>query len=102
MTPLEKTVARITRGALDGFFGPDRGRRLVCAFEVGDLLTIRPAGTRRKETVSLLDVYRFAITRRVNCERLEKARSKKAGKAARLAELRITRAARRDLRRDAS
>lgn len=78
MTSLEKAVRRVTRGALDGSYGADRGRRLVAALEMGDLLTLRPSGTRRAETVSLFDVYRYAMVRRVNCERLEKARAKKA------------------------
>ena len=94
MTPLEKPVRRVTRGALDGLYGPDRGRRLVAELAVGDLITLRPAGTRRAETVSLFDIYRYAITRRVNCERLEKARARKEA----LARQRADRAFRRRLK----
>lgn len=81
MTNLEKPVRRLTRGALDATHGRDRGRRLVASLEVGDLLSIRPAGTRRAEVVSLFDVYRYALVRRVNAARLEKAREKKKQKA---------------------
>ena len=101
MTELNKPTRRVTRGALDGSFGSDRGRRLVVTLEVGDVIAIRPAGTRRSEIVSLFDVYRLAIQRRVNCERLEKARAKKA----RLEQQRRDRAWQREIskaRREAS
>lgn len=78
MTELSKPVRRQTRGALDGCYGCDRGRRLVASLEVGDLLTIRPAGTRRAETVSLFDVYRWAMQRRVNAVKMQKLRDRKA------------------------
>lgn len=80
MTTIDKPVRRLTRGALDYSHGPDRGRKLVVAFEVGDLVTIRPQGRRsqRVETVSLFDIYRYAITRRVNAGRMQKLRDHKA------------------------
>jgi hypothetical protein len=81
MTPLNKPCRRITRGALDKAFGADCGRRLVAELAPGDLLIIRPLGTRRPETVELLDVYIWAIKCRVNLARLEKAREAKARKA---------------------
>jgi hypothetical protein len=95
MTPIDKPCRRVTRGALCAQFGPDRGRRLVASFEPGDLVTIRPAGTRRAETVSLFDVYRFAIRVRSNREHLEKARIAKDRKASRLAAARQYRAEQR-------
>lgn len=82
MTELGKAVSRVTRGALDGHHGADRGRRLVASLEVGDLITLRPQGTRRTETVSLFDLYDCAIRWRLNRTQLEKAREKKAKRLA--------------------
>ena len=78
MTPLNRPCRRITRGALDRSFGRDSGRRLVAVLDAGDVLTLRPLGTRRPETVCLVDVYSWAVRCRVNRARLEKAREKKA------------------------
>ncbi len=61
MTTLEKHIRRLTRGALDGSYGTDRGRQLVAELQPGDLLVMRPHGTRRPVKVSLFDVYRFAV-----------------------------------------
>ena len=61
MTDLERTVHRVTIGALDGSMGCDRGRKLVTSLTPGDLIQIRPQGTRRPVSVSLFDVYRFAL-----------------------------------------
>ncbi len=94
MTPLEKTVRRVTRGALDGHHGPDRGRRLVAALDVGDVVTLRPLGRRRSLSVSLFDVYDYAIRCQVNAARLERARERKA----QLAEQRAARRWKRNLR----
>jgi len=77
MTDLNKPVRRKTRGALDGNYGCDRGRRLITTLLVGDIISIRPEGTRREETISLMDVYQFAIRCRVNRFNLEKARARK-------------------------
>ena len=87
MIALEKPVRRMTRGALSEAYGPDRGRKLVASLEAGDLLVMRPTGTRRPETISLFDVYHYALMSRVNCLRLEKARAKKAKLAERRAAL---------------
>lgn len=45
-------------------------------------LELRPEGTRRRETIALCDIYRYAIRCRVNRELLEKARNAKANKQA--------------------
>jgi hypothetical protein len=66
MTPLEKPVRRVTRGALDGSYGADRGRKLVAALDVGDVIALRPMGTRRTVTLSIFDAYRYAIACRAN------------------------------------
>lgn len=72
MTKLKKSIFRATVGTLDGSFGPDRGKPLVVGLEPGDVITIRPGRSRRTETVSLTDVYRFAIARRAEMERRER------------------------------
>jgi hypothetical protein len=98
MTRLLKPVSRVTETRLDASHGPDRNRRIVVTITPntnGDLLTLRPERTRRGETVTLADVYRFALRCRVNREVLEKARSRKANKAARLARARQDRAEKR-------
>ncbi len=79
MTPLDKPsrgVTRLTADALDGTHGKDRGRRLVCALEFGDLLTLRPHGTRRSKTVRLADVYSYAIRCEANRSKMEKLRER--------------------------
>src|SRR5512135_3097545 len=98
MTPLRKPVLRITDTRLPCAFGPDRGRRIVVTLKPnpnGDLLTLRPERTRRGETGTLEDVYRFLMRCRVNRELLEKARKRKEAKATRLAKARQDRAEKR-------
>ena len=95
MTHLNKPVRRVTLGALGFTYGPDSGRKLVASLVNGDLLELRPSGTRRTETISLFDVYRYAMMCRVNCARLEKAREKKK----KLAEARERRRWNREIRK---
>lgn len=76
MTSLTNPVRRQTLGTLDGSFGQDRNRCLVVTLERGDLISLRPAKTRRAESISLFDLYRIAIRTRVNRELLEKNRAK--------------------------
>lgn len=106
MTTLKKPVARLTRSTLGPFFGPDRDKRLVVSFVPGDgaddLIQIRPERSRRVETLTLAAVYRYALTCRVNCAQLAKAREKKAAKERRRAENRLRREARADLRQHSS
>lgn len=94
MTELKSPVRRLSRSSLDGSFGPDCGRRLVVSLVPGavDVVEIRPAGTRRAETLALVDLYRIAVRSRVNAGVLVRAREKKAKKAERLARARIARA----------
>jgi hypothetical protein len=88
MTPLKKTLHRATQAELTPAFGPDSGRRLVVTLHPGkgndvkDLLELRPLGTRRSETVALIDVYAWALRCRVNREVLEHARERKEAKKA--------------------
>lgn len=93
-------VKRVTVEPLDGQFGPDRGRRVVVAFIPGkdgvpDMLELRPLGTRRAESLAVMDVYRYALRCRVNRDLLERARQRKARKALRLAQARQARAEKR-------
>lgn len=59
-------VKRVSVEPLDGSFGPDRGRRIVVAFVPGwpgiaDRLELRPLGTRRPESLAVVDLYRYAL-----------------------------------------
>lgn len=102
MTTLKKPVARLTRSTLSQFFGSDRGKRLAVRLIPGDgaddLIELRPERSRRAETITLAAVYRYAMTCRVNCAQLAKAREKKAAKELRRAENRLRREARADMR----
>lgn len=80
MTRLAKPCRRVTRGALERVYGKDAGRPLVAELAPGDLLTLRPLGTRRAESASLFDIYGWLIRCRANRERLEKSRLQKTGK----------------------
>lgn len=82
MTTLKKPVRRVTQTALDGSYGCDRNRRIVITLIPGtgiipDLMELRPEKTRRSEQIAVMDVYRYAMTCRVNRTRLEKARERK-------------------------
>lgn len=85
----------VTRDALDGSFGADRGRKLIVSLDAGDVITIRAAKTQRAYTAKACDVYRWMIHCRANTARLEKARAAKSRKAERLASQRVARADRK-------
>ena len=87
-------VVRLTRQALDGSFGCDRGRKLVVKLLPDDLIELRPHRTHRPVRVTVADLYRCLVGRAANAALLEKARLKKAHKAARLARQRLRRAER--------
>lgn len=101
----ESNVWRVTRDALDGTFGRDRGRRLVVGIVGVDQLVFRPQGTRQEVRLNIDDAYSIALQRRANLAVLERARARKVAKAERLEAARIVReekriraAARRDNR----
>jgi hypothetical protein len=83
MTQIEKITRRLTRGALDGSYGADRGRQLVAEFAPGDLIVMRPLGTRRPVKISLFDAYRYAVKCRVNLieRRIRELRKSGVGRA---------------------
>jgi hypothetical protein len=101
MTRLEKPVVRRTATALDGCFGPDRGKAIVVRLVPGDgksipdLIELRPERTRRAEQIAVMDVYRYAMRCRVGRELLERARAKKAKLEAGRAQRRLDAAERR-------
>lgn len=84
MTHLDKpsrSVTRLTVGGLDGSHGKDRGRKLCIGLVYGDLITVRPHGTRRTETIRIEDLYSYVLRCKVNrshMERLREAKEKKA------------------------
>ncbi len=82
MTALTKTVRRVTHGIYG--YGCN-ARKLVVAFEKGDLITIRERGRRTKHTARLYDVLWWMLRCQADKVRMEKLRERKAKKAARLA-----------------
>lgn len=84
-----RPARRVTEGGLTGNFGADRGRQLIVSLEAGDVIVLKPKGTRRPETIHAFDVYRMAVRARVNRDLLEKARESKERKKARRAARRI-------------
>lgn len=70
-------VSRVTRGVLDGQFGRDKRRKLVVTLRDGDLLELRPQGTRQASRLSLFDIYRMMLRHEANVRQLEKARKRK-------------------------
>ena len=75
-------VWRVTRSALNGQFGPDRSRKLVVGFISGDLLALRPQGTRQQVNVELKEVYAWVLHRKAMSAHMEKMRERKAAKEA--------------------
>ena len=82
MTPLNKTVQRVT--VEEYGYGNNR-RKLVAAFERGDLITIREHGRRSKDTARIVDVLWWMKRSKAAKIQMEKLRERKAAKAARLA-----------------
>ena len=97
-TPVTQTVAhkvaRVTKGVLNGHFCRDSGRRLVVSLLAGDVLELRPQGTRQAVTATLFDVYAWMLRSKADQIKMAKLRERKA----RLAERRRERALRRPIR----
>lgn len=74
-------VWRITRGTLSGRYGRDRDRKLVVGFVQGDLLALRPQGTRQQVEVDLMEVYQWVLHRKAMTAHMLKLRERKAAKA---------------------
>jgi hypothetical protein len=82
MTPLTKTVRRVT---LETYGYGRNVRKLVVAFERGDIISIRELGRRTKDTARLIDVLWWMKRSKADKARMEKLSARKAAKAARLA-----------------
>lgn len=85
---------RVTRNVLDGHFCCDRGRKLVVKLKDGDLLELRPCGTRHSATASLFDIYAWMLRSAADKVKMARLREIKAKKELKRAE----RALRRPLR----
>ena len=95
MTPLIKIVRRVT--VEEYGYGNNR-RKLVAAFERGDLITIREHGRRTKDTARIVDVLWWMKRSKAAKIQMEKLRERKVAKAARLAERKQRAATRRSFR----
>ncbi|MDE3100141.1 MAG: hypothetical protein KGJ88_11770 [Verrucomicrobiota bacterium] len=92
MTPITKTIQRVT---LETYGYGRRARKLVVAFERGDLISIREFGCRTKDTARIYDVLWRMKRSKADKIRMEKLRERKAARAARLAARRQRAATRR-------
>lgn len=75
-TPLRKPVHRETVATVrDG----SKLRQIIASLLPGDVLSLRPKGTRRPEVIALSTVWAYAVKLRVMAERAEK-QAKRAAK----------------------
>jgi len=88
-------VVRVTREPLGGCYGRDKRRRLVVALRDGDLLELRPEGTRQASSMKLSDVYAYMLRCAANIRVLERARKRKASKSRQRESARMRRAEKR-------
>ena len=82
MTKLTKTVRRVT---VETYGYEKHARKLVAAFEKGDLVTIREHRRRAKFSARINDIYCWMLRCRAHKIHMEKLRERKSAKAARLA-----------------
>jgi hypothetical protein len=82
----DRTVRIKTRCTLSGAFGKYARRDLIVEVDHNGTISIRPHGTRQVELISADIVYGMAVRGRTQRASLEKARAKKAAKAAKKAE----------------
>ena len=92
MTPLTKTIRRVT---IEKYGYGRNARKLVAAFEKGDLITIREHRRRTTDTARIYDVLCWMKRSKAAKIHMEKLRERKAAKAARLAARRQRAATRR-------
>lgn len=92
MTPITKTIRRVT---LETYGYGRHSRKLVAAFERGDLISIREFGCRTKDTARIYDVLWWMKRSKAAKIQMEKLRERKAAKAARLSARRQRAATRR-------
>lgn len=82
----DRSVRIKTRCTLGGQFGKYSKRNLIVDVDHNGTISIRPHGTRQVELISADIVYGMAVRGRTQRASLEKARAKKAAKAAKKAE----------------
>ena len=70
-------VTRVTRNALNGHFCRDSGRKLVVRLRDGDILELRPQGTRHADTALLQDIYSWMQRSKADNARMARLRSRK-------------------------
>ena len=92
MTTLTKTIRRVT---IEKYGYGRNARKLVAAFEKGDLITIREHRRRITDTARIYDVLCWMKRSKAAKIHMEKLRERKAAKAARLAARRQRAATRR-------
>lgn len=96
LTKLRAGIYRVTTEGLGHNHGPDRNRPLVVGLWDGDIISLRPQGTRREPvTITAVHLYEYCLRCESNKAQLERARKKKDQKATRLARLRQERAEKR-------
>jgi hypothetical protein len=81
MTTLTKTIRRVT---IENYGYGRNARKLVAAFEKGDLITIREYRRRTTDTARIYDVLCWMKRSKAAKIHMEKLRERKAAKAARL------------------
>jgi len=82
MTTITKTTRRVT---VETYGYGKRARKLVAAFERGDLISIREHRRRAKFSARIYDIYCWMLRCQADRIRMEKLRERKTAKAARLA-----------------
>lgn len=92
---VDSPARAVTRDVLGAAFGLDKARRLVVSLERGDLVCLRPSGTRRVYRCEAKDLFHWLLRCEANRLTLERARDKKQRKAQRLANERQSRAEKR-------
>ncbi len=101
MTALTKPVSRKSNAPV-ATYGPDGGRRIVVTLlpgADGDMIELRPSGTRRAERILLTDLWSMLLRSKANLEWRERMEAKKAAKK-RGQETRKARAVTRKLARE--
>lgn len=82
MTPTDRKVTRVTTRSYPaktaisgrGFGAP---RQIAVTIMAGDVLMLRPVGTRQREYIAIDTVYRYAVTSRVKSEAAQKINAKR-------------------------
>jgi hypothetical protein len=92
MTTLTKTIRRVT---IENYGYGRNARKLVAAFEKGDLITIREYRRRTTDTARIYDVLCWMKRSKAAKIHMEKLCERKAAKAARLTARRQRAATRR-------